>query len=702
MIVKTIQRNVVESHDFKSEIATIDANEMRYISSLLRNNYSNTVLATVRETFANALDANKQTGSVKPVKIKAPTRLDPSYSVRDYGLGLSESDLFGLYTKYGRSTKRNDNTSIGGFGIGRFAPLSYTDSFTVISCHKGTEIIISVYVDEHGDTRFTKINERETTESSGVEIIVAVKSEDIYSFENEISNVVQFCTEPFSCSLKTSKIDWLMKNAVWGVSKTRNHSGEPLIVMGGLSYPLNLDPMKTHPIAQSKIFKNFYSSYANQNFVFFFPVGAVSLHHSREALEYNAATKNFIANAIQTLEKDIHTQVQNELNPITDSSEFFSKIRSFVSSNSILAFCQGLKFIFNSPDGKISVDTSEIAPDAIFKLTSRTGNIVRVPLQNTSRYGNSNQKTISPLSLDRHLLVDDKVKNISGRAHAILAKNPDSVVYVLSKDVAESNFLTKYSKSEKIVYASKIAPLSPKQKQDANNFRKIYSSSEYVTFRTRCEVPTDDFYYLKLTTNGVAPNGRNYQAAWGGQSIDSYALREIALCASKLDIPAKEIYGVVDATSLPANAIDFYAVFMEKFNTKKEQYKSFFNLQRENGIRKSKLEPRYFESLTLPKDHIISQYVEKCAAQPENGIDTSSANDFFDSVPNFLKSSSSDAEEFLELSKKIDQEVLTIKEKYPMIFQVIDNRGWYWSGSRSSSGMNEWKNYIDLVDKSQS
>ena len=175
MIVKSIQRNVVESHDFKSEIATIDANEMRYISSLLRNNYSNVILATARETIANAVDANK--GSSRDVEITAPTRLSPTFVVRDFGAGLSESDLFGLYTKYGRSTKRSDNDSIGGFGIGRFAPLSYTDSFTVTSRHKGNEIVISVYVDEHGDTRFTKLSDVSTSEPSGVEISVAVKSE---------------------------------------------------------------------------------------------------------------------------------------------------------------------------------------------------------------------------------------------------------------------------------------------------------------------------------------------------------------------------------------------------------------------------------------------------------------------------------------------------------------------------------------------
>jgi HSP90 family molecular chaperone len=150
MIVKSIQKNVVESHDFKSEIATIDASEMRYISSLLRNNYSDTILATVRETWANAVDANAAAKSSTPIKISFPTVLAPTYSVRDFGTGLSEQELFGLYTKYGRSSKRGDNSAIGGFGIGRFSPLSYTDSFTVVSCKDGEKIIISVYVDARG------------------------------------------------------------------------------------------------------------------------------------------------------------------------------------------------------------------------------------------------------------------------------------------------------------------------------------------------------------------------------------------------------------------------------------------------------------------------------------------------------------------------------------------------------------------------
>ena len=60
MKILVADRIVATSHDFPTVNCTIDPEDMRYISSLLRNNYSNTILATIRETYANAVDANKE------------------------------------------------------------------------------------------------------------------------------------------------------------------------------------------------------------------------------------------------------------------------------------------------------------------------------------------------------------------------------------------------------------------------------------------------------------------------------------------------------------------------------------------------------------------------------------------------------------------------------------------------------------------
>ena len=130
MIITQDNRKVVSSHNFDSVNCTIDAEDMRYVASLLRNNYSNTQLAVVREVSANALDANAEANASRPIEIKVPTSMNPTFAVRDFGGGLSEEDVFGLYSKYGKSTKRESNNYIGAFGIGKFAPLSYGDNFT--------------------------------------------------------------------------------------------------------------------------------------------------------------------------------------------------------------------------------------------------------------------------------------------------------------------------------------------------------------------------------------------------------------------------------------------------------------------------------------------------------------------------------------------------------------------------------------------
>ena len=109
IITQDKNKQVVQSHDFESVNCTIDAEDMRYVASLLRNNYSNTRLAVVREITANALDANAEANASRPIEVKLPTSMNPTFAVRDFGGGLSQEDVFGLYSKYGKSTKRESN-----------------------------------------------------------------------------------------------------------------------------------------------------------------------------------------------------------------------------------------------------------------------------------------------------------------------------------------------------------------------------------------------------------------------------------------------------------------------------------------------------------------------------------------------------------------------------------------------------------------
>ena len=89
IIAENKSKKVVASHDFDSVNCTIDAEDMRYVASLLRNNYSNTQLAVIREISANALDANLEANSKRQIEIYLPSKMNPNFCVRDFGGGLS-------------------------------------------------------------------------------------------------------------------------------------------------------------------------------------------------------------------------------------------------------------------------------------------------------------------------------------------------------------------------------------------------------------------------------------------------------------------------------------------------------------------------------------------------------------------------------------------------------------------------------------
>ena len=72
--------------------------------------YSNKIKAVVRELSTNAYDSHVDAGCrEKPFDVQLPTRLDPTFCIRDYGTGLSYEDCMDLYSTYFRSNRTNSN-----------------------------------------------------------------------------------------------------------------------------------------------------------------------------------------------------------------------------------------------------------------------------------------------------------------------------------------------------------------------------------------------------------------------------------------------------------------------------------------------------------------------------------------------------------------------------------------------------------------
>ena len=341
IITQEKSKQVVSSHDFDQVNCTIDAEDMRYVASLLRNNYSNTRLAVVREISANALDANAEAGVDRPIEIKLPTSMNPTFVVRDFGGGLSQENVFGLYSKYGKSTKRTSNNYIGAFGIGKFAPLSYGDNFTCVSFHGGMKTSYNVFVDENDDTKITKLFEEPSNEPTGLSIEVAVSDDDRDEFRKVAQKFFQFFSnedmpkflgveEDFIQTpeklLSSKSDDWFFIEDKGNNYYSRSHYYSH-VLMGRVAYPLDPSAINVENFVSNEESRRIIKTLLNDgNFYFRVPLGSVRLHHSRESLEYNKATQKEICSILFKVSKEIQTIAKEKL---ADSEDLFHAKRNY-------------------------------------------------------------------------------------------------------------------------------------------------------------------------------------------------------------------------------------------------------------------------------------------------------------------------------------------------------------------------------------
>ncbi len=109
--------------------------------SLIDSIYSRKEEAPVRELLTNAWDAHIAAGKIEPFHLHLPSRLFPTFYVRDYGPSMSHEFVMERYTTLFDSTKdgaRDDdvaviapNAQVGSWGLGSKTPFAYTDAFTL-------------------------------------------------------------------------------------------------------------------------------------------------------------------------------------------------------------------------------------------------------------------------------------------------------------------------------------------------------------------------------------------------------------------------------------------------------------------------------------------------------------------------------------------------------------------------------------------
>jgi hypothetical protein len=265
--------------------------------------YSNKIRAIIRELSCNAYDSQVAIGNGdKPFELTLPSIMDPCFKIRDFGTGLSEEDIYEVYTTYFESTKTQSNDFVGALGLGSKSPFSYIDNFTVTSWWGGEKKVYTAFINEEGFPNIVKMFEEASSEPNGIEILLAARDKDFAQFATEAQYVYKyFPIVPSNITVK--RPEYFLKGKHFGL-KLKADSKEPnYMVQGPVAYPLHLRDIVGYNV-----------SWVNE-LDLFFDLGELDVAASREALSLDQTTitniKKKYQNAIDELTDMISKQVDS-------------------------------------------------------------------------------------------------------------------------------------------------------------------------------------------------------------------------------------------------------------------------------------------------------------------------------------------------------------------------------------------------------
>jgi hypothetical protein len=723
--------NVVESEKFESVSFGIKQSGLPYIFNILRNQlYSNKPLAVLREVSCNAQDANIEAKSKRPFEVKLPTKLDPTLTIRDFGNGLSSDDIKNLYCFYGESTKRESNSAIGYYGIGKFAPFSYGDNFVLVSYHKGVKTTYNAFIDETKIGKIVKLKEEKSSEPSGVEISVPVKEEDTQTFLSTAQELFKyFKSKPLIKGARKEDLSEVydrtpvFKGNGWAYYKNSNYSHESVAIMG-VGYPIETSDVQFKEDCDEQ-------NICSQGFEVEFDLGELDITASRENLEYTEKTKKAIRDKFRKIKKEMAESISQQFKDSTNVYDAKSLYNEVFGTYGSLGY-----IVRNSLSNKVTWNNKTINDnhidfnDKIAKMIEN-GKLVSKFYQKSRRSTklNSENEDKRILCEKTHKILVNDTGSAMGVTHRLATlwnelgdKIDGSYVFTFAdkatKDsfdkelgLIESNYLN-LSAYEKITIqkinsgTSVVTSKNPKHSSQIFKFNRK-NANNYGTKSSNWETMTMDF----ANDTAIYVEISNFQAQGKDHEFRNGTLKDII-----------EKYEGLTGEKLP----DIYGIKSKTFESKKKiitKNKNLTSLWKhlEDGIRKeySKLSQQITDKTHWDKhtkeDNNFADVVQDMHKKSLHELIQNGNSEFaqylsaimFYAKSNFKKVG--EALEFLKLAEieiKFDQVnssydldtlLKSVRNKYEVLDVFVPHTyGWHYN---SKPEMTKILNYINLVDK---
>jgi hypothetical protein len=305
------------------------------VIEILRNRlYEHKIRTLVQEYMCNARDAHREVKQSKRIEVTAPTMLEPTFKVRDFGPGITPDRMANVFVLYGASTKRASNTQTGGFGIGAKSAWSYADGFIIVSITDGVKRTYHAHVGMSNVGQLDLLSEVASDEPTGCEIQVAVKPNDIREFTSSIRRASAFWTDEeaptftnlqfdkfFVNTYKIGNLEVLPANSQMPNELVNGYGKRHLLVVDGVPYELSQSL-----IGKTKDLEDLYYSFVRGCTIIRVPNGLVQVSASREKLDDSEFTRKGLEKIALKLIKDVKNHLDAE-------SKLVTSVKTFIDSH---------------------------------------------------------------------------------------------------------------------------------------------------------------------------------------------------------------------------------------------------------------------------------------------------------------------------------------------------------------------------------
>lgn len=457
---RNVESNVIGGGDSRQFGMDLDGKAFRILFDGI---YSNKIGTPIREYLANAYDSHVVAGCADvPVSVTLPTVLDPTFTIRDFGIGLSHDSVMELYSTMFRSTKNGSNAEVGAFGLGSKSAFAYTDTFVISSYHGGRKRVYHAVIGTDDIPTITEFVElSEDSDETGFEVSIPVQLHDVQLFIDEFRRVAEgFDVKP-SCNLDITFDEPVLAGDGWRLFPSSNYSASLAIRQGCVVYPVAFRDFDSNGFISHDM--------RYHRLVVDLPIGSAEVAVSREALAFDARTK---ANVLQAVTKAFNEVLDAAKSAVEAAPTFIDAMRARKSLNRMFPGCgNGMTW------RNMALYDDMYFRDMHFSLIGARG---ATEHWKNARFDIDNAK-------HKHYIVDrgqhlirrrlrlNDIKNTLGQSNVVIIDNPTNKQlsrFIRLLDIPSSNI-----RSIVAIPDVEVAPRSPSGSSDRPKATGVYSAS---------------------------------------------------------------------------------------------------------------------------------------------------------------------------------------------------------------------------------